>query len=134
MAWLGAKFNAYFGSNVTHIANAFEGDAWITIYSEERQLDDINLNFVLQNAAPSANLGTVLRNNTRVEWIRIPRNDFHKKYRDQAVDYITVIVEGENGPKLIVDKYKLFANESVIITKNGGLKYSKYGGSIWEER
>lgn len=134
MAWIGAKFNAYFGSNVTHIANAFDGVAWITLYSEERQLDDINLTAVLQSVGPSANLGTVLKNVTRVEWIRIPRKDFHKKYRDQAVDYMTVVVEGDDGPTVIVDKYKLFANESVIITKNGGLKYSKYGGSIWEER
>jgi hypothetical protein len=38
-----------------------------------------------------------------------------------------------NDNKVVCKNYTMPANQSYIVSENGELKRSKYGGSIWEE-
>ena len=70
----------------------------------------------------------------KTEQVIIPYGDFHKKQRQTAYEYMTIVVikKDESNVK-ICDNYRIDANRSFIITKGGGIKPQMYGGDLWTD-
>lgn len=66
--------------------------------------------------------------------LRLPFNDEHKKRRYSASEFLTVFAENQNGTlTAICENYEISANRSFIITDQGAIKPSVYGGNIWTD-
>ena len=101
------NFNNLFGSNVTHIANAYKTpENFLHVFYHSEEL-------------PSPGLNPVA-----TEMITISYMHYHKKERSNASDYCTIKLP--NGVTLC-SNFKLRANQSFIIAKNGEIKLQKYG-------
>ena len=70
----------------------------------------------------------------KTEQVLIPYGDFHKKQRNTAYEFMTIVVikKDESNVK-ICDNYRIDANRSFIITKDGGIKPQMYGGDLWTD-
>ncbi len=126
-----SEFNNTFGSNITHVANAYTGTdfVWLLFNSTET---DYEIEITIAKP-PTATVRTKATKDIYEE-IRVPKFDYHKKRRNQSTEYLTVFTYNRDGSTFYICKnYKILANRSFIITNNGSIKESVYGGSIWEE-
>lgn len=121
--------NNNFGSNVTHLSNAYP-DTLIAIFHSKR-IDFTVLPHFLVNTGPDV----VNRNmvNSVYQSVRIPFGDTHVQHRYTEMEYLTIVpinAQGENG--FICKNYAIPANWSYIVTKNGGIIRQMYGDSnLW---
>jgi hypothetical protein len=115
MAWISDKFNAWFGSNVSHFANASGGTISIAISENVVRISEIS----------GKDLGIKIENEKNIGKFKIKNRDFHKYKRNNANDYLTVV--GSDG-EIICENLRIPANYSYIITKDQ-VKRQKYGDS-----
>jgi hypothetical protein len=115
MAWIANEFNAWFGSNVTHLANASGGTISIAICENKMKISGISVK----------DLGIQIENENNVSKFKIKNRDFHKYKRNNSNDYLTVV---GNGGEIICENLRIPANESYIITSDQ-VKRQKYGDS-----
>jgi hypothetical protein len=62
--------------------------------------------------------------------VKVPYQDFNKKWRNQAWERLTVI--SHNG-KILTQNYEIVANGSFTVTGQAGIRAQKYGGKLWED-
>lgn len=126
-----AHFNNNFGSNITHVANAYSTREnewiWICFHKDCLALDKIKL---AVNSSSEVSIEAELKALTSDEWVRVPYRDFHKKTRNTAWIHLTVI---SHDGKILLQNYEIEANRSFIITKTGSTRAQKYGGNLWED-
>ena len=109
MARFGDIFNNIFGSNVTHIANAYKTpENFVHIFFHSSKL-------------PSHGKGL---SSGETEMITISYMKYYKKERFNALDYCTIKLP---SGKVLCSNFELRANKSFIITKNGGIILQRYG-------
>jgi hypothetical protein len=123
---IAAHFNNNFGSNITHVANAYYPSKgkwiWIWFHTEELSSEIINL---ATSTERNVSMG---RNVTPYELMKVPFGKVHKQQRYYAWERLTVI---SHDGELQISNYLLAANHSVIVTKEGGIERQKYGGNLW---
>ena len=115
MAWIANEFNAWFGSNVSHFANASGGTISIAICENKMKISGISVK----------DLGIKIENEINVGKFKIKNRDINKYKRNNANDYLTVV--GSDG-EIICENLRIPANASYIITKDQ-IKRQKYGDS-----
>jgi hypothetical protein len=116
-------FNNNLGSNTTYIANKYPKNAQVIISNGTINIKEFEIH-------KDGVLKLKLESGTIDEQFEVPSGSYHKKERYNARDHLTIIT---NDNKVVCKNYTMPANQSYIVSKNGELKRSKYGGSIWEE-
>lgn len=116
-------FNNALGSNITHLANAKDQDVWAILESKEMHISTAEIQAIVKVVQGKVNIS----NTARLSWTKIPARGFHKWRRDNSTDYVTVMTVGGEDAELIVKDYKILANRSFIIAKDGGFHEQKYG-------
>ncbi len=126
-----AHFNNSFGSNITHVANAYSTSQnewiWICFHTTKLPLQSIQLAINMQ---PGASIETEWQRVTGYALMRIPYQGVHKKRRSQAWEHFTII---SHDGTFLSHNYGIEANRSFIITRQGEIKAQKYGGNLWED-
>ena len=90
MGWFQDKFNAWLGSNITYIANAYSNAdcIWLTIQSKKLSYDEISASISMVTADARV---TIKNEESKLQLIRIPYNEEHKlKY---TPDHLTVFCQ-----------------------------------------
>lgn len=125
-----SRFNSALGSNITHIANAYsQAESVVAIFHcKQLTLTSAQINFALcQNST-----NVTVEQEDITEYVQIPFNTVHKKYRDTHVEFLTIVAQtSTETPVIPVRNYKIMANHSFILTDKGEFIRSVYGGSVW---
>ena len=126
---IAAHFNNNFGSNITHVANAFSTseDQWIWICFHTEQLSSKTIKLAI-STENNVSIGSNWTNVTRYALMRVPYRQIHRQQRFNAWEHLTVISLDGN---LLTSNYVIEANCSFIVTKEGGIKAQMYGGNLW---
>lgn len=127
-----AAFNNTFGSNITHVANAFSTseNEWIWIWFHTKPLPTSVICATL-DARSDASEENRWRTMTNYQLIRVPYQKVHRQQRSSAWEYLTVI---SHEKQLIASNYEIEANASFMVTRDGGIIPQQYGGDLWIDR
>lgn len=134
MAWIQDKFNSWFGSNITYVANAYAGTKYIRVFFHRNDIDFKRIALGARNR--EVNVDIVLENNKETESVRLAYDDPpHQKRRTDGFMMMSIFPEHEDGilDKSICENYQISPNRSFIVTKSGSLAQQKYGGDLWED-
>lgn len=127
--WWRDQFNSWFGSNETHVANAYSHSdcIWLCFQREKLTIDQVSIN---------TNSSSVILNNKKMkeQLLKVPFNEVHKQRRYTSSEFLTVFAKDLHGNVItICENYEIPANRSYIVTDRGGIKESVYGGNLWED-
>ena len=123
--------NNIFGSNITHVANAYPRDIWVLFHSRQCSID---FKISLQKLTPTVDISTT-DNGAITENIRVKTRSVYRKERDQRNEYLSIYTYEENGQKrLICENKQILANKSFIITQDGYIIDQNYGDNVWVDR
>uniref|UniRef100_A0A914YU21 Uncharacterized protein n=1 Tax=Panagrolaimus superbus TaxID=310955 RepID=A0A914YU21_9BILA len=128
---IGRKFNAYFGSNRTYIANDSNGPIRVTITGTEFNISEIEASGNREGGS-----GRIKIDRRKVEgWTLIQPGRTAEFIRNGDPDYLTVACnfEGSDEGELLIKNVALPANISYIID-DGGYARQKYGSHDLFER
>lgn len=84
----------------------------------------------------SANVKTVFKLDTRIRYVRIPIGSFIQIAAEGEL-YASVFVEDKSDSdhctETITVNFHIPCDRSFIVTKDGSIRFQKYGASIWED-
>ena len=120
--WLRDQFNSWFGSNETHVANAYSGSDHIVLLFQSERLttDQISATIKFLNGTNDSEVKILVIKKIEKQLVRVPFNQVHKQRRRTAYEFLTVFAE--NRESAICENYRIPANRSYIITNEGGIK------------
>ncbi len=122
---MAAYWNAYFGSNLTHVCNAYSASNCIWLIFSYNQVN-LNIKFNISNT-PLVTGET--QSSECKEFIRVPFGEHIRKERSKPYEYLTVFVKGKDQePEYLCINWKIEANRSFIVTKSGKVTPKKKGG------
>jgi hypothetical protein len=158
--WLTDRFNNWLGSNITYITNAYSrsGYVWLLFHYERLTIDSVKLgpsngpqninislthgkdqtvtanNIIIIGTATNYNCEKMPIDSVKIERVRLPFKEDHRKRRYSASEFLTIFAENQNGTlTAICENFEISANRSFIITNQGAIKPSLYGGDIWTD-
>ena len=119
---VGKEFNRTFGSNITHLANAYGQGLSVTFVNRYTRITGIDLStghieFSDENAISTK--------------FYVPNRTVHKYPRSNTDEYMTLVCT--NTRKVICENYPVPANKSYIVTQAGAIMEQKYGSSNFFE-
>jgi len=150
--WLTDQFNNLFGSNITYITNAYSrsGFVWLLFHYEKLTIDSVRLgpsnepqninisltqgndqtveaeNIIIIGTVRNYNYETMPIDSVKIERVRLPFREDHRKRRYTASEFLTVFAENQNGTlTAICENFEIPANRSFIITDRGAIKPSR---------
>lgn len=130
--WLVNGINDWFGSNITHVANAYSHSdcIWLRFQRERMTIDQIS--------AGLQSLDVNLKNKEmKMSLVRLPFNEVHIERRNTSSEYLTVFAKNRDGTKITICRnLEIPANRSYIVTDKGGIKESGYDKnyiSLWHD-
>jgi hypothetical protein len=107
------NFHNIFGTNVTHLANSYQQVDFVWIVFHSKKLND---EIVSTNYNP----------------IKLEKLKFHKQYRDQPIEYLTIFIQNDDSNRSIYflcKNYQIMANHSYILSKSGRLIKKAFSNS-----
>ncbi|RNA30124.1 hypothetical protein BpHYR1_005472 [Brachionus plicatilis] len=125
--WFISWWNDMFGSNTTHVANAYPRDIWVLFHSKRCVIQyKLNLSTNPEFSFWSEDKDAI----TQEE--RVKTRNVSRKYRNQSVEYLTIFTYDENGNERSICKNKqILANRSFIVSNDGYIYDQKYGANVW---
>lgn len=122
---ISANYNNWFGENITTVANAYPLDVWVCFHTDGLRLENLQAKMAgdLQ-AEASVKIGW--KKSIQNTFVRLPGDDFHRMRRKTSWERMS-IVDGYGN--LLLFNYQIAANGSFIITRNGAIKFQKYGST-----
>ncbi|KAL4597561.1 complement C3-like, partial [Arapaima gigas] len=128
----------------THVANASGRPARIYYSVDKMRLEEmviqegseIGISTDRISAALSSGLKLIFKRDSRIRFVRIPVSDFIKISGEGNL-YVSVFVESDSNPEKCLDaisiNFYIPSDRSFIVTPNHGIRFQKYGASIWED-
>jgi hypothetical protein len=120
-----AHINNLFGSNLTHVANAYGSKIFVSFSGSEIIIDNVKFKTDLKHSGIEVALGRINFTST----VQIGYKDYHQYRRGNAWEYMTVV---DTAGNFICQNYAIAANRSFIVIKEG-IKPQKYGSSNFFE-
>jgi hypothetical protein len=108
MEYLRSLFNATFGSNITHLANASGGQVTAYIQCEQINITRIDVN--------NEKVNVVFERAANRSMFLLGDRKYHRYERLQCLEYLTVVDSIGNK---ICENYQMYANKSFIILADG---------------
>jgi len=125
-----ACVNNNLGSNITHIANAYqtrEGFVRVCLHEKETKIETLDM-----EVSPNVSMNTKLKRETNQSCFNVPYNSVHKAERKDSWSYMTVKADGKG--ESLCSKMLIAANKSFIVTRQGGIEQQKYGSNnLWQD-
>jgi hypothetical protein len=122
---LTAHFNNLFGSNLTHVSNAYGSRIFVSFSGTEIVIDAAKFNTDFKKVG----VEIALKQNGFTATVQIGFGDYHQYRRGNAWEYMTVV---DTSGNFICTNYPIAANRSFIVIKEG-IKPQKYGSSNFFE-
>ena len=125
------------GSTITHVSNASGMPIRVYYSVDTMRLEELVMEVnVRQDTTGIGEAKMIFKSDSRVRFILIPAKEFGKII-ERGPLYVTVFLESNdssnNGPKAISENFCIPNNRSIIVTKEGHIKWQKYGENIWED-
>ena len=128
-------------SNITHIANAYRQDIWVSIHTNDLLINKASLEAVMTVDAnkSSAKIAGDLERVSNTSWVKITPGTVHRQNRNSKSEKVTIVsvssldrahaaVTKVTGQVLLLN-YEIQQNFSYILTRKGDFLQQKYGSN-----